>query len=308
MNLQTSLVSEFWIAPIHCFFDDVSKYSRMVRSFGSSKLHRASSILWSSSIGFTAVKKRIACPFWDTFLLGSIHFWLLNVFHSHFWCGEVQLPPQPQVSKHFSMERFWLCPNRIVVTAGRLETCDNLPLWFDSTAWNYPKSFIEFNSSVLTFHEFVNGAFVLFHDLLSIFVPRILRLVILQFSSFLPSRLYFVSDSEIILLVSTLFSSRFNPSVMGVLQFLSLSISLLLKLVDTNVRRSHLMFLLHEFRPCLMKQMIFVSIASGFPTFAGSANLKTEWTLFSKRFPDSLLWSLSENVFWLDSPWHEKTA
>ena len=36
---------------------------------GLSKLHRASLMLWSSSIGFTAVKKRIA--FWDTVLLGS---------------------------------------------------------------------------------------------------------------------------------------------------------------------------------------------------------------------------------------------
>ena len=32
-------------------------------------------------------KTRIACPFWDFFLLGSIHFWLLNMFHLHFRCG-----------------------------------------------------------------------------------------------------------------------------------------------------------------------------------------------------------------------------
>ena len=37
-----------------------------------------------------------------------------------------------------STERFWLCPNRIVVTAGRLEKYDNLPLWFDSTSWSSP--------------------------------------------------------------------------------------------------------------------------------------------------------------------------
>ena len=29
-------------------------------------------------------KTRIACPLWDFFLLGSIHFWLLNVFHLKF--------------------------------------------------------------------------------------------------------------------------------------------------------------------------------------------------------------------------------
>ena len=47
---------------------------------------------------------------------------------------------------------------------------------------------------------------------------------------------------------------------------------------------------------------------SDFPTFAESANQRTEWTLLSKRFPDSLLRSLSENVFWHDSLWHENIA
>ena len=44
-----------------------------------------------------------------------------------------------------------------------------------------------------------------------------------------------------------------------------------------------------------------------FPTFTGSANLKTWWTLLSKQFPDSLLRFLSENVFWL-TVWHENIA
>ena len=54
-------------------------------------------------------------------------------------------------------------------------------------------------------------------------------------------------------------------------------------------------------------ESLFLS-RSDVPTFAESANQKTEWTLLSKRFPDSLLRSLSENVFWLDSLWHENIA
>ena len=45
----------------------------------------------------------------------------------------------------------------------------------------------------------------------------------------------------------------------------SLSISLLLELIDTTVKRSHLMFLLHKFRSCLIKQRILVSIKKWFP-------------------------------------------
>ena len=54
------------------------------------------------------------------------------------------------------------------------------------------------------------------------------------------------------------------------------------------------MFLLHNFRPCLIKQMIFVPIQErAFLTFAGSENLKTEWALLSKRFPGSVITSVS---------------
>ena len=46
---------------------------------------------------------------------------------------------------------------------------------------------------------------------------------------------------------------------MGVLQFQSLSISLLLKFTNANVQRFHFVFLLHEFRSCFSRQMISVS-------------------------------------------------
>ena len=54
-----------------------------------------------------------------------------------------------------------------------------------------------------------------------------------------------------------MFSSRFNISVMSVLQFQSLSISLSLKLTDTIIERSDLVVLFHKFRSCLTEQMIF---------------------------------------------------
>ena len=47
--------------------------------------------------------------------------------------------------------------------------------------------------------------------------------------------------------------------MMGVLKFQSLSVGLLLKLNDTAIARSNLMFLLHKFRPCLIKQMILIA-------------------------------------------------
>ena len=65
-------------------------------------------------------------------------------------------------------------------------------------------------------------------------------------------------------------------SVMGVLQSQSLRISLLLKLIDTIVKRFHLMLLLLKFRPCLIKQMILVSIKKRYSNISGSANLKPE--------------------------------
>ena len=43
--------------------------------------------LWSSSIGFTAVKNTDCFSLLKLLLLESIHFWLLNIFHSHFRCG-----------------------------------------------------------------------------------------------------------------------------------------------------------------------------------------------------------------------------
>ena len=99
---------------------------------------------------------------------------------------------------------------------------------------------------------------MLSHDFLSIFVQSIRRLVVLELSSFLPSRVFSVSESlealfpfQSVFLKARLFTSRFKISVKGVLQLL---------LFDTIVKRSHLMFLLHKFRPCLIKQMILVSI------------------------------------------------
>ena len=47
---------------------------------------------------------------------------------------------------------------------------------------------------------------------------------------------------------------------MGVLQFQSLSKSLLLKFTDTIINRFNLVFLLHLFRPCLTEQMNFIAI------------------------------------------------
>ena len=59
---------------------------------------------------------------------------------------------------------------------------------------------------------------------------------------------------------------------MGVLQFQSLSRSLLLKLIDTIVKRFHLVFLLHKFRPCVIKQMILVTIKKRFCNFRWISN------------------------------------
>ena len=47
--------------------------------------------------------------------------------------------------------------------------------------------------------------------------------------------------------------------MVSVLQFQYLSISLLLKLIDTAIERSNLMLLSHEFRSCLTGQVIFVA-------------------------------------------------
>ena len=61
-------------------------------------------------------------------------------------------------------------------------------------------------------------------------------------------------------LQSSLLSSRFYISEMDVLQFESLSINLLLKFINTSVKRFHCVFPLHEFRSRFSKQMISVSI------------------------------------------------
>ena len=63
---------------------------------------------------------------------------------------------------------------------------------------------------------------------------------------------------------SNLFSSRFSVSVMDVLQFSSLSMSLFLKLIGTAIERSHMMFLHHKFRPCLIVQIILVTFKKRF--------------------------------------------
>ena len=63
----------------------------------------------------------------------------------------------------------------------------------------------------------------------------------------------------------------------GVLQFQSLSTSLLLKLIDTIVERFHFEFLLHQSRSRLSEQVISISLKKkDFATFAGLASLKTD--------------------------------
>ena len=51
---------------------------------------------------------------------------------------------------------------------------------------------------------------------------------------------------------------------MGVLQFRSLSMSLLLKFPDASVRRFHFVLLLHEFRSRFSKQVIAITIKKRF--------------------------------------------
>ena len=85
VNLQSSLLNKFEIASIRCILKRLQALSYGT-ILGSSKLHRASSILWSSSIWFAAVKNTDCLSHWDTFLLGSIHFWFSNVFYKHSRC------------------------------------------------------------------------------------------------------------------------------------------------------------------------------------------------------------------------------
>ena len=79
---------------------------------------------------------------------------------------------------------------------------------------------------------------------------------------------------------------EFDMSIMDVLQFQSLSMSLLLDLIDTIVKRFHFVFLLHEFKSRFSKQVISVPSRRDFATFAGLENLM-------KRFftPQNLLMS-----------------
>ena len=100
----------------------------------------------------------------------------------------------------------------------------------------------------------------MFHGLLSIFVQRILQLVILELCSFfhLMDISYLSFDElfplSLILLVVLLAVVETQYSVMGVSQFQSLSINLLLKFIDTIVERSPLMFLSHMFVRILFDQ------------------------------------------------------
>ena len=98
------------------------------------------------------------------------------------------------------------------------------------------------------------------------FALRNRQLVVLELSSFLPFRAYFgfeylgePSPSKIILLVEELVLVEIQKIrvVRPVIQ--SLSIRLSLKLVDTIIESSDLMFLLHNFRSCLTEQMMFIA-------------------------------------------------
>ena len=47
--------------------------------------------------------------------------------------------------------------------------------------------------------------------------------------------------------------------MISILQFQSLSVSLLLKLTGTAIERSNLVFLFHKFRSCVTEQVIFIT-------------------------------------------------
>ena len=78
------------------------------------------------------------------------------------------------------------------ITAGWLETQNNLPLWFDATSWNSPESFTEFVCSCKSCKCEVSLCIVSW--LSRIFVLRIHQLVVLELFSFLPTHEHFVFE------------------------------------------------------------------------------------------------------------------
>ena len=137
-------------------------------------------------------------------------------------------------------------------------------------------------------------------------------------SSFLTFRAYFGFDfgelslSKMILLVVEIVLFEIQYIRDGVLQFQSLSVSLLPKFLNTTVERSHLMSLLHKFKPCLIEQMILVSIKKRFPNTSPVSKFEdiVAWE-HCIRFPlklRSLETNLSSNFLFLsdkfDVPLH----
>ena len=142
-------------------------------------------------------------------------------------------------------------------------------------------------------------------------LQRICRLIILELSCILPSRAYFLSVYiEVfflfILLRSNLLSSRFYISMMGVLQFQSLSIGLLLKFTHASVKRFHFVFLLHKFRSRFSKEMISSSITKRFHNICrvGESDerfIAPRKTVDISRKKSSLSENVSGfNLFWLE--------
>ena len=123
------------------------------------------------------------------------------------------------------------------------------------------------NSSFLVILVFVKWVFVLIHDFLSHLWT--------ENSSTRSSWTLFISLISCIFRICVsrsafssscspnLFSSRFNISVMGVLQIQSLSTGFLLKITSTIVERFHFL-LLHQFSSCLSKQVISISFKKRF--------------------------------------------
>ena len=102
------------------------------------------------------------------------------------------------------------------------------------------------------------------------FVQTIRRLVILELSSFLPSPENSVSESLEALLSETIFL-----------------------VVDIVL----LMFLLHNFRPCLIKQMIFVPIKKRFPNICRVSKSKNRMNTTLERVSRLIPSVSSEKVF-----------
>ena len=84
IKLQSSLLSELSMASTPY---EVSKYLCMERSLACPSRIEFLPFFDRRPSGSLYWKTQIACPFWDFFLLGSIHFWLLNVLHFHSQCG-----------------------------------------------------------------------------------------------------------------------------------------------------------------------------------------------------------------------------